>query len=248
MDRDGDVAQQVLPRVRAAGSGHRGRRGGGWRDRSVWVSPGTLRQRFGSQSTVLAHTSAAASCAKRFAYVRGLLRRRNSSDRTWRVPRPTGMPASCRPCKATCQLPWRLPSGPSPYFDTDSDARSRAMLRGVLAEFQLRLDPPDLDAAEYNVHKALEVGSWSDTSSTSRARLNVTLGKVLMRRGLMGQAREIANETLAAMEQVAPLVAADALHSPWPHRACGGLEGRGNGTFPRSDSSTQLVWGGSLRG
>ena len=32
-----------------------------------------------------------------------------------------------------------------------------------------------------------------------------------MRRGLMGQAREIANETLAAMEQVAPLVAADAL-------------------------------------
>ena len=96
-------------------------------------------------------------------------------------------------------------------FEADADARSRAILRGVLAEFQLRLVPPDLDSAESNILKALDVSSWSDASSASRARLYLTSAKVLVRRSQFDAAREIAIQTLESMEQVAPLVAADAL-------------------------------------
>jgi transcriptional regulator with XRE-family HTH domain len=95
-------------------------------------------------------------------------------------------------------------------FETDADARSRAMLRGVLADLQLRLEPPDLDAAEANIAKALDVSAWSDASTSSRANLQLTSARVLLRKGRVEDAQSIAQETLTSMEKVAPLVASDA--------------------------------------
>jgi tetratricopeptide (TPR) repeat protein len=95
-------------------------------------------------------------------------------------------------------------------FERDADARSRALLQGVLADLQLRLVPPDLDAAESNIQQALDISVWSDASVSSLGILRLTSAKVLMGKEQLDDARQVAQEVLTSLESSVPLVASDA--------------------------------------
>jgi tetratricopeptide (TPR) repeat protein len=96
-------------------------------------------------------------------------------------------------------------------FETDADARSRALLLGTLAGIRLRQVPPDVEGAESNIQKALEISAWSDTSKASRATLWLISARVLLRQGRTAEALEIAKEAVASVGEDAPLVASEAL-------------------------------------
>jgi transcriptional regulator with XRE-family HTH domain len=95
-------------------------------------------------------------------------------------------------------------------FETDGDARALAMLQSTLANMQLLLQPPDLDAAESNVAKALTVMEWSDASAAEKARVRLVSAKVAFNRGRLEEALVTATDCLEVAEDAAPVLGAHA--------------------------------------
>lgn len=90
------------------------------------------------------------------------------------------------------------------------DGRNLARLRTALADMQLQLDPPDVDAARVLLELAAEELAVSSGGVLDVARNDVARARVLMLAGDLGGAYELSAEVHARVAGQAPMAAADA--------------------------------------
>lgn len=91
------------------------------------------------------------------------------------------------------------------------DARNLARLRTELGTMQLRLDPPQVSAAQANLEKAAEELAWSSASPVDVARNDLALARAFFLTGDLEAAAELSQQVQATVAGRAPLVRADAL-------------------------------------
>lgn len=90
------------------------------------------------------------------------------------------------------------------------DGRNLARLRTALADMQLQLDPPDVDAARVLLELAAEELAVSSGGVLDVARNDVARARVLLLGGDLGGAYELCAEVHARVAGQAPMAAADA--------------------------------------
>jgi transcriptional regulator with XRE-family HTH domain len=90
------------------------------------------------------------------------------------------------------------------------DARNLARLRTSLGQMQLVLDPPDIPEARRHLEKAAEELLWSSASPIEISRNNLAIAKSYYLDGDLRRAQEMCAEVIQAVEEDAPLLAADA--------------------------------------
>lgn len=91
------------------------------------------------------------------------------------------------------------------------DNRNVARLHSQLGIFQLRLEPPDVDAAYANLRRAAEEMEWSSASSVDKARNQLALARALFYRQRYSEAEEQARACHDLAQAGAPLLSVDAL-------------------------------------
>jgi tetratricopeptide (TPR) repeat protein len=95
-------------------------------------------------------------------------------------------------------------------FEVDGEARHLARLRSQLGIFQLRLDPPDVDAAERNLVQAGIEMSAANTTPADRARNDLALARAHMLQGDLMAAQTEADQVFQSTRHEYPLIAAEA--------------------------------------
>ncbi len=95
-------------------------------------------------------------------------------------------------------------------LDQTNDARNQARLRTMLATLQLRLDPPDLEAAIANFLRAELELEHSDSSTGDLARNQIGLARARYLSNDLAVAHDLADSAWEATSQTFPLLAAEA--------------------------------------
>jgi tetratricopeptide (TPR) repeat protein len=90
------------------------------------------------------------------------------------------------------------------------DARNLARLRTQLGSMQLRLDPPEVDAAMQQLEQADRDLKWSSAGAVDVAWNDVELARARFLAGDCAEARELSRRVHDAVRDQAPLVAAEA--------------------------------------
>jgi len=96
-------------------------------------------------------------------------------------------------------------------LEQGQDARNLARLRSQLGVFQLRADPPQIEAAEANLQKAAEELAWSSASTIDLDRNALALARAYFLKGDHDKAAEMAVGIATRTSDTAPLLAAEAL-------------------------------------
>lgn len=91
------------------------------------------------------------------------------------------------------------------------DARNLARLRTQLGTMQLRLDPPEVSAAERNLERAAEELTWSSASPVDVARNDLARARARFISGDLDTAAELSQQVQTSIGEQAPLVRGDAL-------------------------------------
>ncbi|QZY30275.1 helix-turn-helix domain-containing protein [Nocardioides coralli] len=91
------------------------------------------------------------------------------------------------------------------------DGRNLARLRTELADMQLRLDPPNVEAAHEQLAKAAVELHTSSGGAIDFARHSLSRARALLLEGKYDEARQLAAEINEAVGSRAPMLAADAL-------------------------------------
>jgi tetratricopeptide (TPR) repeat protein len=91
------------------------------------------------------------------------------------------------------------------------DGRNLARLRTELADMQLRLDPPEVDAANVQLAQAAAELHSSSGGAIDFARNNLSRARAMLLEGQYDDARSLAVDVREAVSGRAPLIAADAL-------------------------------------
>jgi tetratricopeptide (TPR) repeat protein len=95
-------------------------------------------------------------------------------------------------------------------FEVDGEGRHLAMLRSQLGIFMMRLDPPDVDAAERTLAQAgVELAAVNATPA-DLARNNLALAQAHMLRGDLAGAKTQADTVVETTRETYPLLAAEA--------------------------------------
>jgi transcriptional regulator with XRE-family HTH domain len=106
------------------------------------------------------------------------------------------------------------------------DARNLARLRTELGTMQLRMDPPQLAEAQQNLELAAQSLAWSSGSPVDVARNDLAMARALFLAGEIEAAATLCEQVHAAIDDQAPLVAADAMSLAGQVRAAqGDLDG-----------------------
>jgi tetratricopeptide (TPR) repeat protein len=95
-------------------------------------------------------------------------------------------------------------------FEVDGEGRHLAMLRSQLGIFMMRLDPPDVDAAERNLTQASIELAAANATPADLARNNLALAQAHLLRGDLAQAKTAADTVVETTRQTYPLLAAEA--------------------------------------
>lgn len=95
-------------------------------------------------------------------------------------------------------------------LEQTEDSHLLGRLHSALASIELRLDPPDVDAAEASVAEALRQMAATGDGVVHRSRARLTSAKIAYLRGRLDQTAEIATSCLAETGDAAPLLGADA--------------------------------------
>jgi tetratricopeptide (TPR) repeat protein len=96
-------------------------------------------------------------------------------------------------------------------FEQDSDNRNLARLRSQLGAMQLRLDPPEAEAAKDALERAAREMDWSSASAIDKADNQLSLARANLILGNKELAAEQLESSQAIAREQAPLVAAEAL-------------------------------------
>ena len=90
------------------------------------------------------------------------------------------------------------------------DGRNLARLRSVVADLQLQLDPPEVEAAQENLARAAEELKISSASAIDLARNEVFRARATLFAGDVATAREMCTDSLLDMIDLDPSLAAQA--------------------------------------
>lgn len=90
------------------------------------------------------------------------------------------------------------------------DGRNLARLRTELADMQLRVDPPEVEAAHRNLELAYRELQLSSAGAVDFARNKLSQARAMLLEGDYEQARQLSIEVHAEVHERAPLIAADA--------------------------------------
>jgi tetratricopeptide (TPR) repeat protein len=96
-------------------------------------------------------------------------------------------------------------------FEQDSDNRNLARLRSQMAAMQLRLDPPEAQAAKEALERASLEMDWSSASAIDKAANQLSLARANLILGDNALAAEQLASSQAIAREKAPLLAAEAL-------------------------------------
>jgi transcriptional regulator with XRE-family HTH domain len=91
------------------------------------------------------------------------------------------------------------------------DSRNVARLRSQLGLMQLRLDPPELSAAQHNLEQAAQELAWCSASAVEIARNSLALARVHYLDGGLDAASAMTGQVHDATLAEAPTLAADAM-------------------------------------
>ncbi|MGK2874442.1 MAG: helix-turn-helix domain-containing protein [Nocardioides sp.] len=90
------------------------------------------------------------------------------------------------------------------------DARNLALVRSQLGLMQLRLDPPEIDAAHANLTKAASELVWTSAGAYETAANQIALAKAHLLRGDLDEALALAGPVGMTIAEVSPQLAAEA--------------------------------------